>query len=604
MVRQAAALLTWLSVFTSCHSICRADDSSAFHGELKELAEYSPISTSIGVTRRGVAISAFLTNGMLDVKSDRTRILVVANLAPDSPVSKRLVSEWSDLLSRRSFEANKGEVELGIVPFANPDHFETALADSDKDNTTAKWASEFPPTGAAYNDKNNSERHYLWRWIGMLAPDIVIVVREGNVDTLVVPETLPLNRIAVNARLPIRTADSGSLADALTIGEAANIGHVPSVEFRTSGRMPLLPEFVQLATSIRSKARTELVRRKDRSPVEVASELAQVYGHNLKSVAYIPALALLGRVRLSELKNDDSHLKDVLKIVAPYASGKKSSLGSRPGGSTLSGHLIFGKLSKATGDERFIKLARTAADLGFDNDGKLRESMPFHNEMSDAVFMGTPILVEAGYLTGETKYFDMADRHLQFMLNLNLRNDGLHQHSPLDPEHTAWGRGNGFPALGLALSLSDMPVDSKYRPSMAAAYRNHLLAMIDHQDEMGMWHQIVDHPESYREFTVTCMTTFAIIRGLRNNWLDRQTFEPFVQRAWESIKCRIGRNGNLVDVCTGTGKQKNRRAYFDRTAILGKDDRGGAMALMVSTELAFAVREKSVELVETGDRSR
>jgi len=121
---------------------------------------------------------------------------------------------------------------------------------------------------------------------------------------------------------------------------------------------------------------------------------------------------------------------------------------------------------------------------------------------------------------------------------------------------------------------------------------------------MGMWHQIVDHPESYREFTVTCMTTFAIIRGLRNNWLDRQTFEPFVQRAWESIKCRIGRNGNLVDVCTGTGKQKNRRAYCDRTAILGKDDRGGAMALMVSTELAFAVREKSVELVETGDRSR
>ena len=128
--------------------------------------------------------------------------------------------------------------------------------------------------------------------------------------------------------------------------------------------------------------------------------------------------------------------------------------------------------------------------------------------------------------------------------------------------------------------------------------------MIDHQDEMGMWHQIVDRPESYREFTSTCMTTFAIVRGLRNNWLDRQTFEPFVQRAWESIKCRIGPNGNLVDVCTGTGKQKNRRAYYDRTAILGKDDRGGAMALMVSTELAFAVREGSVELVEIGDPSR
>ena len=309
-------------------------------------------------------------------------------------------------------------------------------------------------------------------------------------------------------------------------------------------------------------------------------------------------------MRLSKLTDDDSHLKDVLRIVEPYVSGEQSSPGSRPSGSTLSGHLVFGELARTTGDQRFIKLAQAAADLGFDANGKPRESMPFHNEMSDAVFMGTPILVQTGRLTGDTKYFDMADRHLKFMLKLNLRKDGLHQHSPLDPQHTAWGRGNGFPALGLALSLSDMPADSPHQPSMATAYRDHLLTMIDHQDEMGMWHQIVDHPESYREFTSTCMTTFAIVRGLRNNWLDRQTFEPLVQRAWESIKCRIGPHGNLVDVCTGTGKQKNRRAYYDRTAILGKDDRGGAMSLMVSTELAFAVREGSIELPDAGVPSR
>ncbi|MFT4557491.1 MAG: unsaturated rhamnogalacturonyl hydrolase [Planctomycetaceae bacterium] len=345
-------------------------------------------------------------------------------------------------------------------------------------------------------------------------------------------------------------------------------------------------------------------RRRKRSPVEVATELAKVYGHNLNSVAYIPALALVGRVRLGELTNDDSHLQDVMRIVEPYASGDKSSLGSRPSGSTLSGHLIFGELAKKTGDKRFIKLAQAAADLGFDENGIPRESMPFHSEMSDAVFMGTPILVQTGRLTGNTKYFDMADRHLKFMVKLNLRSDGLHQHSPLDPENTAWGRGNGFPALGLALSLSDMPADSPHLPAMAAAYRNHLLSMIDHQDEMGMWHQIVDHPESYREFTSTCMTTFAIVRGLRNNWLDRQTFEPFVQRAWEAIKCRIGPGGKLVDVCTGTGKQKNRRAYYDRTAILGKDDRGGAMAMMVSTELAFAIREGSIQLLDASPASR
>lgn len=599
MVRLVVTLITGLTLFAPPGPGLRAAESSQFRDALKALAEYSPISTSIGVTRNGVAIPAFLTNGMIDVKSDRTRILFVSNSAPDSSVSKRLVSDWYDFCKARPFISTRNKIELGIVPFANPDQSDAASSDK----AASGWKSGFPPTGSAYNDKQNSERHYLWRWIGMLAPDLVVVVGENDHHVIEIPKSFN-TQLGISANWSLREAKAGSLADALTVGKPSDVASVPAVEFLTSGRVPIIPGFVQSGLSVRSAARLELQRRRKRSPVEVATELAKVYGHNLKSVAYIPALALVGRVRLGELTTDDSHLKDVLRIVAPYASGKKSSLGSRPSGSTLSGHLIFGELAKKTGDKQHTSLAQAAADLGFDENGKPRESMPFHNEMSDAVFMGTPILVQTGRLTGDTKYFDMADRHLKFMLNLNLRSDGLHQHSPLDPNSTAWGRGNGFPALGLALSLSDMPADSPHLPTMTAAYRDHLLSMIDYQDEMGMWHQIVDHPESYREFTSTCMTTFAIVRGLRNNWLKRETFEPFVQRAWESIKCRIGPDGKLVDVCTGTGKQKNRRAYYERTAILGKDDRGGAMAMMVSTELAFAVREGSIQLLAVSPASR
>lgn len=603
MAGRFATLMNCLILFASLGVSSRADESAAFREALKTLAEYSPVSTSIGVTRSGTAIPAFLTNGMLDVRSDRTRILIVSNSAPDSAVSKRLVTDWHDFCSRRPLASTGNQFELGIVPFANPDRFDAASGVAASNSDAASWASGFPPTGAAYNDEQNSERHYLWRWIGMLAPDLVVVVGENVSHVIAIPASFN-TQLGISANWSIREAKAGSLADALTTGKPSEVASVPTVEFLTSGQVPILPRFVQPGNSVRSAARLELFRRKDRSPVEVATELAKVYGHHLKSVEYIPALALIGRMRLSELTDDDSHLKDVLRIVEPYVSGEKSSPGSRPSGSTLSGHLVFGELARTTGDQRFVKLAQAAADLGFDENGKPRESMPFHNEMSDAVFMGTPILVQTGRLTGDTKYFDMADRHLKFMLKLNLRKDGLHQHSPLDPQRTAWGRGNGFPALGLALSLSDMASDSPHLPFMTTAYRDHLLTMIDHQDEMGMWHQIVDHPESYREFTSTCMTTFAIVRGLRNNWLDRQTFEPFVQRAWESIKCRIGPHGNLVDVCTGTGKQKNRQAYYDRTAILGKDDRGGAMALMVSTELAFAVREGSIELPDAGVPSR
>jgi len=117
--------------------------------------------------------------------------------------------------------------------------------------------------------------------------------------------------------------------------------------------------------------------------------------------------------------------------------------------------------------------------------------------------------------------------------------------------------------------------------------KDHLTALAPHQDASGMWHQVIDHPESYREFTSTCMIAYAMIRGVKEGWLPKAEFEPRYLRAWDGIKLRIDLEGRgLVDVCTGTGKQNTLEDYFLRTAIQGKDDRGGAMALILATELA------------------
>ena len=107
-----------------------------------------------------------------------------------------------------------------------------------------------------------------------------------------------------------------------------------------------------------------------------------------------------------------------------------------------------------------------------------------------------------------------------------------------------------------------------------------------------MWHQVIDHRESYREMTSTCMITFSMIRGIREGWLDEKQYAPLIERAWNAIKTRVAFDGTLVDVCTGTGKQTSVRGYFDRMAILGKDTRGGAMAFLVSNEMAQWLNER------------
>ena len=82
------------------------------------------------------------------------------------------------------------------------------------------------------------------------------------------------------------------------------------------------------------------------------------------------------------------------------------------------------------------------------------------------------------------------------------------------------------------------------------------------------------------------MIAYAMRRGVRSGWLDAKTYDPKITRAWYAVRARIAPDGSLVDVCTGTGKQKSLRDYLDRTAILGRDDRGGAMALLIATEMA------------------
>jgi len=84
------------------------------------------------------------------------------------------------------------------------------------------------------------------------------------------------------------------------------------------------------------------------------------------------------------------------------------------------------------------------------------------------------------------------------------------------------------------------------------------------------------------------MIGFAMQRGISRGWLDASEFQPAVDNAWRAIHQRTSPTGMLVNVCTGTGKQKTLQDYFDRTAIQGRDDRGGAMGMLFSTELINA----------------
>jgi rhamnogalacturonyl hydrolase YesR len=293
----------------------------------------------------------------------------------------------------------------------------------------------------------------------------------------------------------------------------------------------------------------------NRNPLDAARLLERYYGHDLNEPVYIPAMALIARLRMG-------HLDDVQRLAEPWL--EKDPL-AKLTASHFSGHLLFAEL--AAKDPRYRELVKRAADRAI-------ETKALHNDMSDSLFMGCPLLAKAGY-------FDAAVAHFRLIQSLCKRPDGLYRHSPLND--AAWGRGNAFPALGLALALSDMPPN----PEMLAAYRALVTKLAEFQDPYtGMFFQVIDNPQSYREFSATAMIGRAIQIGIKRGWLDRKRFEPVVRKAWEGVSRRIGDDGSLMDVCESTGKQALASDYLTREAIWGRDPRGGGMALLFALELA------------------
>jgi unsaturated rhamnogalacturonyl hydrolase len=482
-------------------------------------------SSYIGMAPKGARIEALMVPG---ASATSPTVLLIGGIKGEQDVA-RVVSQ-----EIRKFEAirqDRRQFKLLAIPLANPEA--STLV--------------FPPAGPAYRE--NPESHALWRWIAIQAPDIVLIA----------------------------TADADyGLADALAGSAVAGVGRTAAR--LVAAREGLLDPILALKEIPRSEARREIERRLARSPRAVADELAKVYGREFNDLTYIPGMGLIGQLRLGRTA-------DVQSLVAPFVDGPKAGPPGRPVSGNLAGYLVFAELAERTGDKRYLQMVKDAAGVGFTESGEMKESMGASNGMSDGVFMSIPILGKAFKLTREAKYCEMAARHLAFMQNLDLRPDGLYRHSPTS-DNVAWGRGNAFPALGLSYVLTDCPKDTAAFNTMLRQFQQHIEVLARFQDQAGLWHQVIDEPASYAEFTATAMIGIAMLRGVRSGWLDARTYQPRIDRAWKAVLARIASNGDLMDVCESTNKQATLRDYLHREAILGRDIRGGGMAMIFATELA------------------
>jgi unsaturated rhamnogalacturonyl hydrolase len=321
-----------------------------------------------------------------------------------------------------------------------------------------------------------------------------------------------------------------------------------------------------------------LAAQPDRPPLDIARVLAARYP-GAASMSYIPALAWSGALHLSALTGDERWKERARHQMQPFISGAKPGIAEPHLLTSLAGHLALFDLGE-------IEAARKAAD--FIMPAAPGGSVRFARGWTDDMFMAASLLARVGARSTDDRYAAVVGRLLTSYADKLQRPDGLFIHAAEGPH--AWGRGNGFAALGLVEALTHLPERWPDRPRVLDIYRRHMRALAARQSEEGAWRQVVDEPGSYLELTVTAMTVAAMARGLRLGWLD-SSIGPTIERGWRAVTARVGDDGAVRDVCAGTGAGPTKEYYLNRPVINGADDRGGAMALLAAVEVE-ALRRK------------
>lgn len=200
----------------------------------------------------------------------------------------------------------------------------------------------------------------------------------------------------------------------------------------------------------------------------------------------------------------------------------------------------------------------------------------------DDMFMITAVQAQAFRATGDNRYIDRAAHEMVLYLDTIQLDNGLFYHSP--EAHFSWGRGNGWMAAGMAEILRAMPAGHPQRPRIMEGYKKMMSALLLHQADDGMWRQVIDDPEFWKETSSTAMFTYAMITGVKNGWLNEKTYGAAARKAWLALVTYINSEGNLTEVCEGTGTSSDRNHYVNRRRITG-DLHGQAPVLWCAAAL-------------------
>ena len=233
------------------------------------------------------------------------------------------------------------------------------------------------------------------------------------------------------------------------------------------------------------------------------------------------------------------------------------------------------------------------------DDGTLARNNPRKMTLwADDLYMSVPYLARMGKLTGDAKYFDFAIKQVeQFNKYIYDPSTGLYFHTFFNDENmngvARWGRCNGWVALAQVELLNNLPANHPKHADLIKLLERQIVGFSRYQDTSGMWHQLLDKPDSYLESSVTAMYVYTVAKAVNEGWINKR-FITTAQRGWDALCKKITADGQIPDICIGTSVEEDISYYYNRPRELN-DTHGLGAFLMAGAEMIRA-KDKLVDL--------
>lgn len=224
------------------------------------------------------------------------------------------------------------------------------------------------------------------------------------------------------------------------------------------------------------------------------------------------------------------------------------------------------------------------------SDGTLCRTVPHRMTIwGDDLYMSVPFLARMGTLTHDSTYYNDAIQQVLHFYRLLLQPElGIVHHGYYDdikqPSIAYWGRANGWMMVATTELLGQLPEHYPGRDSVLFFLRTHVDGIRKLQDQQtGLWHQLLDKPDSYLETSCTAMFTYSIARSINEGWLDTSYLKIAIN-GWHGVASRLTTDGSIEGTCAGTSMEDNLIFYCQRPSPTN-DPHGFGPVLLAASEI-------------------